>query len=257
MAATHHDDTAALGPRHQHTGARPPTRRGVARGGPRRRGRPRRASAAPDVLGVPRARDAALLERLRDVRPGADPAWKLALADWRWCLRADGRDNAAMTCRRVEPPSTHARTVGKVRRGHWPCPRRRSARASPPRVGARRWAPRRRSSAGGGLTSPPSPRRWACTALRLRPRVPRKPSRRASRRSRPALGSSSWATPSISTRSMAPSSSRQCASQLSRRLRAELSRPPPRRRRDTCSMAWTGRLASVRRSQHDCTRLDG
>ena len=25
-----------------------------------------------------------------------------------------------MTCRRVEPPSTHARTVGKVPRAHWP-----------------------------------------------------------------------------------------------------------------------------------------
>lgn len=25
-----------------------------------------------------------------------------------------------MTCRGAEPPSTHARTVGKVRRAHWP-----------------------------------------------------------------------------------------------------------------------------------------
>ena len=35
-----------------------------------------------------------------------------------------------------------------------------------------------------------------------------------------------------------------------RRVRAESSRPPPRHRRDACSMAWRCRFLTARRSQH-------
>ena len=37
---------------------------------------------------------------------------------------------------------------------------------------------------------------------------------------------------------------------ISRRLRAESSRRPPRHRRDACSMAWRCRFLTARRSQH-------